>query len=228
VIVALVLVPSVAVAAVSYTGIEGTSGDKANVTPAGQLLTTEAKPISYQTYISGASRSTNSSECFSTTPALPSGDAYVIRDVSVAFGYSEPQSLDGSNQNESGGAVALYAANYNLCGSGKGSLTELGDVIAPGGNAGTFDLPFAPGNVVPNGWQVYGEVSSAAANLVVNGYLVPSSDAPSTRGESHRSTPLLRDEGLTRAGQCRRKAQGAFGTLRNLVTSSKVMARPRW
>jgi hypothetical protein len=104
----------------------------------------------------------------------------VIRDVSVAFGDSEPQSLDGSNQNESGGAVALYAANYNLCGSEKGSLTELGDIIAPGGNAGTVDLPFTPGNVVPNGWQVYGEVSSAAANLVVNGYLVPSSDAPST------------------------------------------------
>ncbi len=51
VVVALVLVPSAAFAtarALKFTGIEGTSTHKADVTAAQQLLTTEASPASDQ------------------------------------------------------------------------------------------------------------------------------------------------------------------------------------
>ncbi len=47
IVMALILVPSGVAAALAYTGIEGSSGHVANVSDAGQLLTTEANPSSF-------------------------------------------------------------------------------------------------------------------------------------------------------------------------------------
>jgi hypothetical protein len=73
VVAALILVPTAAVAATaSLVKIQGTSGNNADVTAANQLLTTEAKPTSYESY--SVVDSLTSLACAAVMPALPAGD----------------------------------------------------------------------------------------------------------------------------------------------------------
>ncbi len=77
----------------------------------------------------------------------------------------------------------------------------VGEVIPQGSNTGTTDVPECPGYVIPNGYQLYavptGGEAAAAADVFANGYLIPSSDAPSTpaAGQLGLSNPLTRAKG---------------------------------
>src|SRR5271166_3819030 len=89
-VVALLLVPSAAIAAgrgaLKLTGIEGTSANQADVTPAQQLLTTQA-PLADFWQFQGqfADTSSGGTSCVQVgTP--PTGDAYVVQSVEMDIG----------------------------------------------------------------------------------------------------------------------------------------------
>ena len=85
VLVTLLVIPTTAYAAgaLKFVGIEGTSTNKADVSPAGQLLTTEANPTMFRTYIDDTT-GVPSFGCSAVTTTLPTGDALDLRDVSVS------------------------------------------------------------------------------------------------------------------------------------------------
>ena len=86
IIVASLLAPSAAVAvttALTYNGIQGTSGSQADVTKNQQLLTTEAKPTSYFDYHVTEDASGGHSSCANVIPVLPLGYAIIVKQISV-------------------------------------------------------------------------------------------------------------------------------------------------
>ncbi len=97
---ALLLVPTAAYAGTLYNGIVGASGQKANVSSANQLLTTEALPTSYRSYTeSYLGSSTGHLMCTPLTKALPPGDAYNMQDLNL--------------DTVSGATVEIFAAPAN-------------------------------------------------------------------------------------------------------------------
>jgi hypothetical protein len=187
IVAALILVPTgIAVAAVAYTGVEGTNGttstvNHAEVTSAGQLTVTETAPKNYKSYL--AEVESAGTECVPVSPVLPTGFALDLKDLSVAFLGADAQTTSGST-NEVGGNIRFYVAipSESPCVVSKSHPGFIGDAIAPGGNTGNVDLPESPGFVVPKGYQVYAEGLGATAWVTANGYLIPSSDAPSAPG----------------------------------------------
>jgi hypothetical protein len=151
------------------------------VTSAGQLLTTEEKPTGYESYYAsvGASPPADQAYCTALAPALPSGDAYDIQDVYADFAATGQQTTSGSTVSNSSEVAFLVAPpSADVCTSFDYSAV-LGAAIPTGGNTGSVELPQRPGFVVPNGYQVYACCNYAYAAVFANGYLIPSSDAPS-------------------------------------------------
>jgi hypothetical protein len=179
IVVGLLIVPSgVAVAkALAYTGIEGTNGatatlNKVDVTSGGQLLTTEASPSNYEQY-----GGVLENACTALTPTLPTGMAYVMQNVTVNFLSVLPQLTFGGYSNAQSGVVLYEAAtSANYCSSDTGGLVNV--AYPTGGNSGSVDVPFTPGYVVPNGYQIYADETGMSGTAFANGYLVPSADAP--------------------------------------------------
>ena len=64
-------------------GIEGANANKADVTAAQQLLTTEAPPPSYQEYFHGVLATAGGTDCENIGSACPSGQALVVKQVQV-------------------------------------------------------------------------------------------------------------------------------------------------
>jgi hypothetical protein len=196
VLVTLLVIPTTAYAAgaLKFTGIEGTSTNKADVTSAGQLLTTEAKPTSYQSYFTdvGDTPPSQQAYCAALTPALPAGDAYDVQDVYADFGATGQQTTVGSTVYTSAGASFVVAPpSANVCTTFDYSAA-LGLAIPPGGNTGTVALPQHPGFVIPNGYQLYAYLYYASAAVFANGYLIPSSDAPRLPAvQAHGQASLL-------------------------------------
>src|SRR5580658_7894089 len=90
IIVALLLVPTAAYAggkALKFTGIEGTSGNQADVTGAGQLLTTTVNPSSFFQNASQTLPATEFAAVSIATP--PSGTALVVTSIHINV-YSDP------------------------------------------------------------------------------------------------------------------------------------------
>lgn len=142
VLVTLLVVPTTAYAAgaLKFTGIEGTSTNKADVTSAGQLLTTEAMPTIYESYYVsvGAPPPADKAYCTALTPALPSGDAYDIQDVYADFAATGQQTTTGSTVSN-GSEVAFLVAppRANVCTTFDYSAV-LGAAIPSGGNTGSL------------------------------------------------------------------------------------------
>jgi hypothetical protein len=180
VLVTLLVIPSTAyAAALKFTGIEGTSTNKADVTPAGQLLTTEANPTTFRTYF-GNIDALSGGGCSPLTPALPTGEAFDLRDLSVSFLASNVQvTAGGTNTGDS--SISLFAAptSVNFCSSLE-DYAIVAYAVPQGGQTGNIDLPENPGFVVPNGYQVYLIANGLESDVTANGYLIPSNDAPAT------------------------------------------------
>lgn len=167
--IALSVVPTAAAATSIYDGIVGTSGHEANVTGAGQLLTTEASP---------ATTWTHSSEYASP------GDTEVYFDVPpnefpVLTGVQVDTSRDPSPGQ--GSAITLYDSSCGTC-----TAKVIAAVNPP--TIGNTTIPFSPGlSTTRNGRyfsgpQEIGLFLSLSGPLQVtitlNGYYAPCNDDP--------------------------------------------------
>jgi hypothetical protein len=178
IVVAVLLVPSgVAVAkALAYSGIEGTSHNKADVTPAQQLLTTEALPSKYQDYQGFIDAVEGGTDCERVGSAIPSGDAFVAQQIEAdVTGADSPVPYTGGDVPQSDFGVFADSASDACAG---GSAIVAGD--APGGQVGDVAIPLVPGFVVPSGYRIDVTGVGIGGYFNVTGYLVPSADAPST------------------------------------------------
>ncbi len=167
------LVPTVAVAATTVVSIKGNpSGNKADVSPAGQLLTTTADPSSF---FQSASQDLSGSSTFVATP--PAGLALVVTSIHVDV-YADPS--PGS------GEYVDFIIESETC-SGA-CIGEYAQVINPG-SVGEVDVPLEPGLGIPAGDALCGDVAgSVNAEASVSGYTVPSSSV--TSGPLHRVSSL--------------------------------------
>jgi len=194
IVVTLILVPTGVAFALSYTGLQGSSGHKANVSVAGQLLTTEALPSAYRDYQEEeetADGESGGSVC-TTVTTIPSGDAFIVQDVMAdVYGANAPVSVSSPNGSESVSGFNVYADTANQ-GCGNGDVVTTGE--APGGTVGNVNIPIAPGYVIPSGYNVDLLAIGIDAVCYVSGYLVPSADAPRspTNGTTTRFVRLHR------------------------------------
>jgi hypothetical protein len=153
-------------AALKFTGIEGTSGNEADVTSAGQLQVAPANPASlFQNQYTVNS----GDDTLSTVAQPPTGDALVVEDVHMAV------------EVLSNGDVPMYLAVRT------GATCSTGSVV-PGLNQplyafalGDMDDPLSPGVVVPSGdalcLQVYGTKNDVVVAATTSGYTIPAGDA---------------------------------------------------
>jgi hypothetical protein len=165
IVVIIMVIPVGAVAAsLTFKGIEGTSGNKADVTGASQLLTATANPANF--YDGGDVETTTSGE-YNELASPPTGDALVITGIQIDV-YSDP----------SPGPDAFVALGVQ---TGVCSETRVGSyahAVNPG-SVGPIELTFDPGIAVPSGDSLCqvtdGSVESENAAI---GYTVPASDVP--------------------------------------------------
>jgi hypothetical protein len=151
--------------ALKLTGIEGTSGNEADVSGAGQLLTTEAPPSSF--FQGGTVNSFDG-----PTPnvlAQPTGNHALIistihYDVSDWLGPSGPP------------GVHVWIQPGPTCNENGISWDHW--VTPP--TVGETDVPFSPGLVVAKGDSLCIVAVDLSALVSVSGYLVPSADAPTS------------------------------------------------
>jgi hypothetical protein len=177
IVVAMMLVPSgVAVAAaLKYTGIEGTSGNKADVTPAGELQVAAASPSAFfQNAFVGVS-----SSAIENVGAPPASLALVVTTIHIDT-FVDPS--PGSGQN----ILFLISTGTSCSGSEVGSYIEY---LNPGG-IGETDIPMAPGLGIPEGDSLCAEAGgSVVAEVSVSGFTVPAAAVSS--GPIHSSRILL-------------------------------------
>jgi len=156
---ALVL-PSAAYAAgaLKFTGIEGTSANKADVTGDSQLLTTETDPAD----IIQTDLITLATGVHEVVYTPPSGRSGIIEQVHVS-------ALTGTN-----GFIQWYVG-ANGCFDNYGTIDYV-DLTTPGLTVS----PLTPGIVVPSGYEFCAtEGTGASAYVSAFGYTVPSADATS-------------------------------------------------
>jgi len=169
VVLVLVLVPTAAAATSIYNGIVGTSGHEANVTGAGQLLTTEASPANSWTHSSQYSSPGSAEEYFE----VPAEEFPVLTGVQI------DTSRDPSPGHGSG--VMLYDSTCGRC-----VARPIADVNPP--TIGNTVIPFSPGLGTTrngrtfSGLQEIGLFVSVSGPLQVtitlNGYYAPCDDDP--------------------------------------------------
>jgi hypothetical protein len=147
--VAVIAIPTAAVAAVSFTGIEGTSHNKADVSPAGQLLTSPADP-------SAAFNNLNQNvggSIGASIGAPGSGLALVITSIHATnFG--------------STGQVSFGVSN-NGCNTG----ANFEDIMVQSGT--TTVLPYSPGVVVAAGDIACAFPDGGSYSITLSGYTIP-------------------------------------------------------
>jgi hypothetical protein len=148
--------------ALKFTGIEGTSTNRADVTGAGQVLTAPATPDDLF-----SPPSVNLSTTYQAVATPPSGSALVLEHLDV----------DVFGATASGGLV-----NFQLMPTGcNGYFLNPYELHAnpPGATTGFFDVPLAPGLVVPSGDSLCAESSTATLQAAVNptGELIPAGSA---------------------------------------------------
>jgi hypothetical protein len=159
---ALVVVPAGAAAAtIGVTELAGTSGQRAEVTRAGQLDTAQAPPSSFVTRLGGADLTSASQSKCVTFPVISSTKAVVIRQFTVTAS-SVPGTL---------GSVLLY----------EGPNCQPSQVIDQLSYAtpGITNLPIDPGIALPKAGTISVSIDGIAALVALFGYTVPASDVPS-------------------------------------------------
>jgi len=150
-----------AVAALKFTGIEGTSTNKVDVAPSGQLLTTDAPP----------SDIFNVSGTMGQTLVSPSGKDAIVTQLSVAiFGLT-------AGQEEDPNFWVTPAANCAQPGTSGVSIDFWYDSFPITGSA-VENLTFPTGIAVPNGDFLCSHLPTVFVNtgtrVTVSGYFVPS------------------------------------------------------
>jgi hypothetical protein len=168
ILVAAVIAPSAAIAtSAGLTQLEGSGGQRAAVTNAGQLTTTEAAPSSYEDRLDSADApSTTACE---NLPAFSSSAGFVVKELTIdAYDVSGPS--DGT-------AVAVFLGTG--CALKNGVLQ-----INPTSNGDTV-IPLSTGLVVPKKGAISFEVFHMGALVTAYGYTVPSKDAPHYSGTNH-------------------------------------------
>jgi hypothetical protein len=176
IVAALVLVPTgIAAAAVAYTGIEGTNGatatvNHADVTSAGQLLTTEANPSNF---VQTSPSYVDTTSSFTEIATPKSGDALIV--TSIHFDVLADPTPGGEDY------IWVQEDAGSTCTSPVGTWRYFLNPPTIGG----FDLPLSPGLVVAKGDALCGLVAdSVTADVSVSGYTVSSTDAPT--GAAHQ------------------------------------------
>jgi hypothetical protein len=156
--IAAVVMPTAAVAtALSYTGIEGTSHNKADVSTAGQVLTAPATPSNY--YATGQVVITGSPTAVATAPA---GDGLVLTSLNISV------------------SSFTTGANYQLlignaaCTVGIGGYSH---VFTPA-SGGDTEITFSPGVVIPSGDALCGNEVGASVAITPVGYTGSSAAIP--------------------------------------------------
>jgi hypothetical protein len=155
VIITLLLVPTVAVAATGGTIIKGSpSGNKVDVSGAGQLLTNEANPGSY-VFVEGGNNCSAGGFYM-----IPSNEALIITGVDFFFHAPAP----GNSE-----ADLFYGPSANPClnfaAAGVTDGTELPNTAQ--------NQVFEPGIAVPAGDVLGGKTLNTGSFFAVYGYLVP-------------------------------------------------------
>jgi hypothetical protein len=164
----VLLVPAVAVATTGATILKGSpSGNKADVTPAGQLLSTTVDPSQfYQPF---------TAETYSGHQGIleaPSTAALVITSIRVdTFQNPTPGPTD----------TMLFQIEAGACAGT--DVSPYGEVISPGGIGETV-LPLDPGLGIPAGDSLcVGSGGGIESYVTASGYTVPSSEV--TAGPLH-------------------------------------------
>jgi hypothetical protein len=174
---ALLLVPSVAVASgITPVHIVGdTSGNKAEVTDAKQVLVTPAEPVntvqSQQQYFYAGHVSL-------PIVTAPAGDAIVVSNIAVDA-YSVP-APGGSNDLQ----VYLSPAPSGACNSAQGWE----HYFFPTG-VGEIDMPTSPGLIIPAGWSLCGWENGIYVAVSISGQQVPAAEAPAPGSLGQPSHP---------------------------------------
>ncbi len=144
--IAAVVMPTAAVAtALTYTGIEGTSHNKADVSTAGQVLTAPATPSNY--YATGQVNLTGAVTAVATPPA---GDGLVLTSLDISVYSFTP------------------GANYQLIMSNAactGPAPGYGHVFTPA-SGGETEITFSPGLVIPSGEALCGNLAGSVSVAV--------------------------------------------------------------
>ena len=171
--VAVLLVPSTVALAKStlkFTGIEGASTNKVDVTPAGQLLTSEANPASYfDTGLVGVGVGSHQA-----VYSPPSGSVGILTDLHV----------DSWDLSTTDPYMYLYLDDATSCTATIFNLDE----VDPAAN-GVTDLPFSPGQVIPAGDTLCATAEDMVSDITAIGYTISGADAPTL--PLVRSAPLL-------------------------------------
>ena len=169
IVAALILIPTgIAEATIAYTGIEGTNGatatvNPADVTAAGQQLTTEANPSTfYQT-----------SDTFLDFGTLSPIATPITNHALIVTAINVDVSGDSS---PGGGSDVLMEVRASTC---AGAIVKYTHAIHPGG-IGVIEIDLAPGLVVPKGDVLCAEENGTViAGAQISGYTVTPTDAPS-------------------------------------------------
>lgn len=180
-LVAMLLVPSVAVAAgLKFTGIESSGGDKANVAGSGQLYTTNAPPNTLFNDGPFFIDSSSSVEVVNT----PSGYGAVVTDLSTDFVIANGQGA-GSNPAQSS-EIEYYLAT-------PGCESFISDVrYVNSSQPNDLEINFPTGLAVPNGEELCAIAWNGPLNVYVtaSGYGVPSSSLSPAIKSLHGTTHL--------------------------------------
>ena len=158
--------PTAAFAAgITWSGIEGQNKNKADVTSAGQLMTSPADVsssfLSPMTFVN-----TENNNAPDDLYDPPSGEAAVITSIHVSsFALS---GADPFLRLDVGTSVDLSGCNVS---------SQFEEVDPP--TNGVTVLPYSPGFVIPAGDSLCAAGFDMEAAVTASGYLVPAADAPS-------------------------------------------------
>jgi hypothetical protein len=171
IIVTLIMVPTgIAAAAVAYNGIEGTNGatataNHADVTSAGQLLTTEANPSNFVQTGPALVEPTSS---YTRIATPKSGDALIVTSIHFdVIAVPNPGDAD---------VIFLQEETGSTC---TGNQVGTWRYVLNPPTIGGSDLPLSPGLVVAKGDALCGIVENGVnADISISGYTVSATDAP--------------------------------------------------
>jgi hypothetical protein len=153
VILALILVPTAAMATTTLTTIIGHSGFKADVAPTTQLLTGEAAPSKY---VQSADVQVISNGNYFPIVAPAAGAATVVDEIHV-----DTYATSGSS-----GFILDIQTTASCSGTTDGTYSH---TLNPG-EIGETDIPMSPGLVVPAGDSLCVASNGPSAEVNVSGY----------------------------------------------------------
>jgi hypothetical protein len=170
IVVAMVLVPSLAVASgVTLTEIKGASGNKADVTPAGQLLTTDASvATSWSTTASfGAA---DGQQPFDTEQVPQAGNFLVVTEIQI--------DVYGLAPNEPAGTSVINIWSCDQLTSGSCSTVGASLTSDNPSSPGAVVIPISPPEPISTASNALTVDTNLYATLTASGYQLPCADDP--------------------------------------------------